>query len=192
MTGAPTLATAVKAVELGAFKYLLKPVEGEELLDTVDRAVSSRGLAVSPSSRMRGGDPRGPATSEGIAPGSLLGERYRLVRLLGEGGMGQVWEALQISTDRAVAVKLLLSSLNTNVRTEMRKRLLREARVASSVEHPNVVDVFDMFELGDGTPVLVMALLCGETLARLLADAEFSRSQTRPACARCGPRRSGR
>jgi eukaryotic-like serine/threonine-protein kinase len=172
MTGAPTLDTAVKAVEHGAFKYLMKPVGHQDLLDAVDGALKSRDRASQgsrSSAPSRGGEPS--HTDVRIAPGTVLAERYRLIRLLGAGGMGQVWEAAQMSTERSVAVKLLLSSLNANARSEMRKRLLREARAASSVEHPNVVDVFDLFELADGTPVLVMALLRGETLARRLADA---------------------
>jgi CheY-like chemotaxis protein len=173
MTGAPTLDTAMKAVDLAAFKYLTKPIDGAELLDTVDRAVKSRGLGARSAPRHQGGEARPTMPSMRAAPNIVLAERYRLSRLLGEGGMGQVWEAVQISTARSVAVKLLPSISNTNTRTEMRKRLLREARAASSVEHPNVVDVFDMFELDDGTPVMVMALLRGETLGRRLADAKI-------------------
>ena len=170
MTGAPTLDTAVKAVEHGAFKYLTKPMESGELLETVDRAAKSRRRALG-SQQLQGVEARDSATRVCILPGVVLAERYRLVQLLGEGGMGHVWEAVQLSTGRSVAVKLLHSSLNANARSEMRKRLLREARAASSVEHPNVVHVFDMFELGDGTPVLVMALLRGQTLGRRLAGA---------------------
>jgi eukaryotic-like serine/threonine-protein kinase len=176
MTGAPTLDTAVQAVEHGAFKYLMKPVDPEELRDTVERAGRWR-EGVSTGSRRRASPessgvlPAAEApsfTRASIAEGVVLAERYRMGQPLGEGGMGEVWEAIQLRTGRAVAVKLLKSGLNA--RAEMRRRLLREARAASAVEHPNVVDVFDVFELGDGTPVLVMALLRGRTLARRLAE----------------------
>jgi CheY-like chemotaxis protein len=170
MTGAPTIDSAVKAVELGAFKYLMKPVEPEALLDAVEQATRSPGRGVDSSQQLPPSGARYPASPARLAPDGMLAERYRLVRLLGEGGMGQVWEAVQLSTGRAVAVKLLHSSINGTARSEMRQRMLREARVASAVEHPNVVDVFDMFELGDGTPVLVMALLRGHTLGQLLAN----------------------
>jgi len=169
MTGAPTLETAMKAVEHGAFKYLTKPVDLDELVDTVSRAAKSARRSADSSQRLQSGT-RASTTRARIEAGVVLAERYRLVRLLGEGGMGQVWEAVQLPAERAVAIKLLHSSLNESVRTEMRRRMLREARAASAVEHPNVVDVYDMFELEDGTPVMVMALLRGRTLGRLLAE----------------------
>jgi eukaryotic-like serine/threonine-protein kinase len=169
MTGAPTIDTAVKAVEHGAFKYLMKPVDPDALLETVDRAARSPGRSADSSQQIRGAEPSRSMRAL-LAPGAVLADRYRLVRLLGEGGMGQVWEAVQLSTARSVAVKLLHASLNSRARSEMTKRMLREARAASSVEHPNVVDVFDVFELGDGTPVLVMALLRGRTLGHRLAQ----------------------
>jgi serine/threonine protein kinase len=83
--------------------------------------------------------------------------------------MSQVWEAVQLRTGRSVAVKLLRTALNAQ--PEMRKRLLREARAASRVDHPNVVEIFDAFELADETPVLVMPLLRGQTLSEHLARA---------------------
>jgi CheY-like chemotaxis protein/tRNA A-37 threonylcarbamoyl transferase component Bud32 len=155
VTGAPSLDTAMKAVELGAFKYLTKPVRGEELRATVERAAQ-----VSAAAAM-------PVTRSSIDAGVVLPERYRLTRLIGEGGMSEVWQATQLRTGRRVAVKLLHASLNA--KPEMRKRLLREARAASQIGHPGVVDVLDAFELVDGTPVLVMALLKGRTLAAHLA-----------------------
>jgi DNA-binding response OmpR family regulator len=171
MTGAPTLESAILAVERGAFKYLTKPVQNEELLETVARAARSR--AASGTQRRResaGPSAPGASPSAGLCPGAVLGDRYRLRRLIGEGGMSQVWEAEQVLSGRLVALKLLHASLNA--RPEMRRRLLREARAAGSVSHPNVVDVFDVFELQDATPVLVMALLHGQTLGRLLAAAQ--------------------
>ena len=145
MTGAPSLETAIRAVEHGAFKYLTKPVSSEHFIEAVTRAA---------------GSPR--PSRAGMSPGVVLGERYRLTGLLGEGGMSQVWEALHVRTGRPVAVKVLHAALNA--KPEMRQRLLREARVASTLGHPNGVDVWDLFELQDGTPVLVMELLRGRTL----------------------------
>jgi serine/threonine protein kinase len=76
--------------------------------------------------------------------------------------MGQGWEAMHLLTNRLVAVKVLHASLNAQ--PQMRRRLLREARAATSFGHPNVVEVFDVFELPDATPVMIMELLQGETL----------------------------
>ncbi len=180
MTGAPTLESAMRAVELGAFKYLVKPPDIEELRQTVALAATTRprtGSASRPRSEGSGssGSSGIPAaavaglTRSSIASGTVLADRYEFRRLLGEGGMSQVWEAVQLRTGRSVAVKLLRTALNAQ--PEMRKRLLREARAASRVDHPNVVEIFDAFELADETPVLVMPLLRGQTLADHLAGA---------------------
>ena len=164
MTGAPGLETAMLAVEHGAFKYVTKPIAARDLLEVVERAVRRRsGVGRSGPA----GAPPGAPTRAEIAPDFVLANRYRIAQLLGEGGMSQVWEAVHLLTERPVAVKLLLPTLNA--RPEMRKRLLREARAASSVSHPNVVDVFDVFELGDGTPVMVTELLRGCTFGDRLA-----------------------
>ncbi len=96
------------------------------------------------------------------APGSLVGGRYRLDRLLGEGGMGIVWAATHEVTRRAVALKLMQG--HKSVRAEHRERFLLEARTASAVVHPNVVPIRDVFELEGGELVMVMDLLEGETL----------------------------
>jgi serine/threonine-protein kinase len=175
MTGTPSLDTAMSAVEHGAFKYLIKPVAWTELRETVERAARWRVDPPSGSQSRRGSsEPVGvsesgsPITLAGVVEGAVLGARYRVGRLLGEGGMSQVWEATQLRTGGAVALKVLHASLNA--RPAMRRRLLREARAASAVQHPNVVDVFDAFELGDGTPVLVMTLLKGRTFGDRLAD----------------------
>ncbi|WP_437624610.1 serine/threonine-protein kinase [Sorangium sp. So ce1151] len=96
--------------------------------------------------------------------GAVIAGRYRMERLLGEGGMGLVWAAKHTLTRRPVALKLLKATS-----TEARRRFLREARIASAVRHENVVEVYDVLELGDGSPVMVMELLSGESLAARLA-----------------------
>ncbi|MDI1442493.1 serine/threonine-protein kinase [Polyangium sp. 6x1] len=95
--------------------------------------------------------------------GSRLGGRYRLLRPLGEGAMGIVWEAEHIATSRRVAVKVLrVASLSH------RHRLRREARLCGAIAHRHVVEVYDAGETDVGEPFLVMQLLHGETLADLL------------------------
>jgi serine/threonine protein kinase len=111
--------------------------------------------------------------ADDLNEGDVVAGRYRLDHLLGEGGMGTVWAATHLVTRRALAVKFLLGPLNS--KPEMRERFLREARAATAVDHPNVVEIFDVFELDDGTPVMVMALLKGETL-----DARLEREHTLP------------
>jgi serine/threonine protein kinase len=105
----------------------------------------------------------------GTAPtsGAAIAGRYRLQKQLGHGGMGSVWEATHLVTRRLVAIKFLRATLAG--RPEMHRRFLREARAAAAVDHPNVVEIYDVFELEDATPVMVMALLRGETFGRRLA-----------------------
>ncbi len=101
-----------------------------------------------------------------LASGALVAGRFRLDRLLGEGGMGEVWSATHEITGGRVALKFLKAA---NVpRAEARKRFLREARAAALLDHPSVVQIRDVVEHED-MPVLVMDLLLGETLASRLA-----------------------
>ncbi|MRG93086.1 serine/threonine-protein kinase [Polyangium spumosum] len=95
--------------------------------------------------------------------GDCIGGEYRLVRPLGEGAMGSVWEAQSERTARSVAIKLILRPS-----ADLRLRLSREARALKSLSHPNIVDVYDAGETSAGDPFLVMQLLSGETLADLL------------------------
>ncbi|WP_073733823.1 protein kinase domain-containing protein [Streptomyces sp. CB02488] len=98
----------------------------------------------------------------------ILADRYRLVRLLGQGGMGEVWEARDEVLGRAVAVKVI-SVLGGGGSTadEARARFLREARITAALQHPHIVTVHDLGTAatpeGD-TPFLVMELLRGEGL----------------------------
>ena len=92
--------------------------------------------------------------------------RYRLERPLGHGGMASVYLARDTELDRPVAVKVLAE--NAAGDDGLRKRFVREARLAARLSHPNVVSVFDAGQ-DDGRPYLVMEHVEGETLADLLA-----------------------
>lgn len=98
-------------------------------------------------------------------PGSLLAERYRLIRMIGEGGMGVVFEAQNTFTERKVAIKWLNASAASN--PEASKRMVREALNTCRVRHPNVIDIYDVIREGDSI-FLVMELLEGEPLQDLL------------------------
>jgi eukaryotic-like serine/threonine-protein kinase len=102
-----------------------------------------------------------------LEAGTIVAERYRLDRLLGQGGMGVVWAATHVVTRRTVAMKFVRASLHE--KAELRRRLLREAHAAATVRHPNVVEILDVFALDPDTPVIVMTLLHGETLGQRLA-----------------------
>jgi serine/threonine protein kinase len=90
---------------------------------------------------------------------------YRLLELLGRGAMGEVWLAEDLQLPRRVAVKLLPRHLSEDA--EAVERLLREARAAATVDHPNVVTVHEA-GLVDGQPYLVMQRVEGETLEQRL------------------------
>jgi serine/threonine protein kinase len=99
--------------------------------------------------------------------GKLLGETYQIIRVVGEGGMGRIYEARHLRLkERRFAVKTLHTDLARN--GEMAARFLREAETASSISHPNVVDVFDVHHLPDGTPYFVGEFLEGMELAEFV------------------------
>jgi eukaryotic-like serine/threonine-protein kinase len=94
--------------------------------------------------------------------GDLLGGKYRLERLLGQGNAGEVWEAENTFVMRRVAIKMLRSDLAKD--PEVRARFTAEAQAAGRIRHPNVVDVFDLGHADSGEPFMVMELCDGETL----------------------------
>jgi len=99
------------------------------------------------------------AAGDQFHPGDELGA-YRVVRLLGRGGMGEVYEAEHLDTHRRMALKVLNHTLPTQTD---RARFLREGQLAASISHPNCVYVFATEEIA-GTLVIVMELVTGGTL----------------------------
>jgi serine/threonine protein kinase len=98
----------------------------------------------------------------------IVGERYRVLEHLGQGGMGTVMIAEHVELGRRVALKVLQDKIGEDA--TMRKRFQREARTLAAMQHPNIVALND-YGLWQGTPYLVMELLEGRTLRDLL-DAE--------------------
>ena len=94
--------------------------------------------------------------------------RYRISHTLGEGGMGVVYAAHDQRLERAVAIKRIRASSSADTMSE---RLLREARAAASINHPNVCQVYELAEDGQGL-YLVMELLTGESLAARIGRAQ--------------------
>src|SRR4051812_1547937 len=99
-----------------------------------------------------------------FAPGTAFG-RYVIVRHIGSGGMGAVYEATHIDLEKRVALKTLHRAVLHN--KEVLERFLREGRAASRIHHPHVVDVSDV-GAQDGVPYLVMEYLEGEDLGALV------------------------
>jgi len=96
---------------------------------------------------------------------TLAGERYEIEDRLGHGGMATVYRARDLKLDREVAIKLLADNFAGD--DEVRKRFSREARLAARLDHPNVVQVFDVGEDGD-RPFIVMEHVQGGTLEERL------------------------
>ena len=103
-------------------------------------------------------------TKPELEVGRVLASKYRLEELLGSGGMGHVYRALNVEIERPVAIKVLRAEHAQNA--PIVERFLREARAANLVRHPNVVDVVDIGRDGDGSPFIVQELLEGEDLAK--------------------------
>ena len=100
--------------------------------------------------------------------GTTFAERYRVERRLGEGGMGVVYAARQLTMDRVVALKVLSTDLSGS--SASRARFVREMKAASRIEHPNTVRVYDFGEGDQGQLFLTMELLDGRTLQHELHE----------------------
>jgi serine/threonine protein kinase len=109
-------------------------------------------------------EPAAKETTRTLGPGAQLG-KYRLTRLLGEGGMGQVWAAHDPDLERAVALKLLRAE---KAAPQLRTRLLREARAMARLKHPNVLTVYEVGSEGD-RDYIAMELVDGMNLDQWLA-----------------------
>jgi serine/threonine-protein kinase len=96
--------------------------------------------------------------------GRVFDTRYEIRALLGHGGMGTVYRGWQLSVDREVAIKVIHPKL-ASVR-DVAKRFLREARLSSRLNQPNIINVYDFGQTDDGILYLVMELLRGRPLAR--------------------------
>jgi len=92
-----------------------------------------------------------------------IGGKYVVRAVLGEGGMGTVFEAEHLTIGRSVAVKVLHP--NQARKKDAVRRFHQEARAAGAIGHPNICEVYDLGTLDDGSPYLVMEKLVGETLA---------------------------
>jgi serine/threonine protein kinase len=127
---------------------------------------------------------RGPSRSkkpipDRLKPGDVLSDRYRVIRMVGRGGMGEVYEAEDTQEKRRVALKTVLAKLLGSQKVVARFR--REIELSQRISHPNVLAIYDVFEMppskaestspvAKSSPCMVMEFLEGETLADRLEE----------------------
>jgi serine/threonine-protein kinase len=105
--------------------------------------------------------------SEELIGRTIADGKYQIVRLLGKGGMGAVYQARQVAMDRMVALKLILAAVVKSPAAAA--RFQREMKLTARIEHPNTIRVYDFGE-AEGRLFLTMELLRGRTLAEVLAE----------------------
>ena len=112
-----------------------------------------------------------PLREDRYGPGVIVEQKYSLVRLLGEGGMGSVWVARNLTLNSHVALKLMRADFAQAV-PGAGERMLQEARAAAAIHHPAIVQIFDFGRTRDGDPFISMELLDGESLSATLKRRE--------------------
>jgi serine/threonine-protein kinase len=141
-------------------------LEVERLVAGAEQAGSFLGDPPLPSAHSKNWTAEVGSSSEGrFPPGTFLGERYRVLGLLGSGGMGEVYRAMDLKLGQVVALKFVSQSAAAN--GELRARFHDEVRLARQVSHPNVCRVYDIGEL-QGVPYISMEYVDGEDLKSLL------------------------
>lgn len=137
-------------------------IDDPSLTETVAEPRASK---VPSSSGLSGISSTSSADEGRFIAGTLLGGRYRIIGLLGRGGMGEVYRATDLTLGQSVALKFLPAEAAGNNR--LLERFAGEVRVARQVSHPNVCRVYDLGEI-DGAPFISMEYVDGEDLASLL------------------------
>ena len=100
--------------------------------------------------------------------GQVVGGRYEIVRLIGKGGMGAIYEVRNTRLGRSFAMKTLIGDAASDA--EVLSRFRREADVIARIKHPNIVEVIDWEALEDGSPCMILEYLQGEDLARRIRE----------------------
>ena len=108
--------------------------------------------------------------------GTVVGGRYKLERVIGEGGMSAVYEGEHVHMHKPVAVKVLSPEMSKS--SEAVERFHREAMAASRIDHPNVAAATDFGELEDKSFFLVLELIAGKTLRDAIRDGKFPARRT--------------
>jgi len=173
----PSMTVIADVAESRDKVYRLAEAVRASLLGFAARNESERGVVeVSLVGPVTNWGPAASASAPDSAPvapspdpaAKVLGKRYELLTLLGQGGMGSVYAGLDQLTGRSVAVKVPLAAMNSN--PQALARLRREADIAMRLQHPQIVQTYDVVAIPDNASALVMELLAGPTLQQLIAD----------------------
>jgi hypothetical protein len=153
---------AVLAADVEGLLIEHRALDAERFLEHAPAGLSAETDDVTRSSNAR---LSGRSSGVALASGTIFGP-YRIVRTLGRGGMGTVYEADEIESGRRVALKVLEERLDDD---RERDRFAREGRLAASINHPNCVFVFGASEI-DGRPAIAMELMQGTLADRVKAQ----------------------
>ena len=144
------------------------PFHAQLTVGPIDHTVHLRPLSVAERRTvMHASEASADVDAEMVAAIGVAGAggRYRLIREVGRGGMGVVYEALDLQLERSVAIKSLKVRGN---RPSQLQRFLREARIASRLNHPGIMAIHEFGQTSDGRAFMVMRLLRGQTLRQIL------------------------
>jgi serine/threonine-protein kinase len=146
----------------------LSEVNATEVLDDSAHTQAMPPVAPVASAPVMPVSENGPASRDGSDPllGELIDGRYRVIRILGVGGIGLVYLCQHEVLEKPVAIKILRREYVAH--DDLNERFLNEARASSAIKSPRIVDTLDVGTLPDGTPYFVMEYVEGETLASLL------------------------
>ena len=98
-----------------------------------------------------------------LQPGQIIQDKYRIVRMIGQGGMGEVYEGENISIARRVAIKVLIGEAAMNA--DIVQRFEREAQAAGRIGSEHIVEVLDLGNLASGDRYMVMEFMDGDSLS---------------------------
>jgi|GEM_PF-2872177 len=111
---------------------------------------------------------------DSLRPGQVVAGRYEMIGKIGQGGVGQVWRARDLKLEREVALKRLHYRFSESI--EVYQRFIREAKVLSKLNHPNICNIYDLIE-DEGNTYISMEFHSGRSLAEVLKDGSLTYPQ---------------